>query len=151
MTICPRCVFRGVTDGEEYCSICNGYGVVQPVQVTCTRCRGKGCNYCQQDGWIVRPHAYTQPTVVVQGQDLRDALEAMRTGYDAEETLASPHTLGVLTGLVSISETYHVEHGLDEGEWLRYALDVDRILIEPSGIWAEKNGIGARIYTYEDD
>lgn len=90
MVGCPFCRETGIDPGTgEPCPLCLGHGVLVSAGQTCSACAGHGvrynrtCTSCEGTGRnlaTVKP--FTEPPLRVPVEALKDALLAVRTGYE---------------------------------------------------------------------
>jgi hypothetical protein len=160
MYTCPKC--KGFAYGEDHtdCTVCMMNGVVLTLYKPCPNCNGNKCYQCKQKGYIIQPEPFVLPSRRIPMEDIRNAFTLSRIGHTGEDTLEIPYkrkrnilvdpfAYGAIPVLLEISE----ERGgpsTEPGEWFqRTIMDGDALVIDPSGIWLEKNGFGIRIFCYD--
>lgn len=160
MYSCPKCNGFGYLEDHSECQVCLTLGVVMTLYTECPNCQGKKCYQCKQKGYIIQPQPFVLPSRRVDMNKVRHAFTLSRIGHSGEDTLSIPYkrkkdvevdpfVYGTIPVLLEISEE-RSGPSTAAGDWFKeLVLGSDALIIEPSGMWSEKNGEGIRIYAYD--
>lgn len=159
MYTCPKCSGFGYLEDHSECTTCLTLGVVAVLFGPCPNCAGKKCYQCKQKGYIIQPQPFVLPSRRVEMEKVKNAFTLSRIGHSGEDTLAIPYkrkkdvevdpfVYGIIPVLLEISAERDGP-STEPGQWFkRCVLDSDALVIEPSGIWLEKDKQAIRVYAY---